>query len=144
MLKWALIIIFITIADVLATLELLSIIDLVELIALYLLTTVAGIFFLFLRRADFKAARQYAETELSKASKERTNGKFEKPTAEDIESLRPMILVGGFYFPAVILIVIPGILSDLVGVLLATPAISNHLVSRHLEKAKEEIVKSTP
>lgn len=144
MLKWALLIIFLTVVDVLATLELLTILEPVELIVLYFLTTIAGAFLLFLRRADFKASRQFAETELAEAFRERASGIFRRPTAKDFESLRPLILVGGYYVPAIILIAIPGVLSDLVGILLATPAVSNQLVDRQIKKGIEENAKSTP
>jgi UPF0716 family protein affecting phage T7 exclusion len=143
-LNWVLIIILLTVADLLATLELISMLDTFDLIALYLLTTIVGAFLLFLRREDFKAAKQFEETGLTEAYKERSKGIFKKPNAEDIESLRPMLLVGGVYIPAIVLLVIPGLLSDLVGALITIPAISSLLVNRQIEKTIEENAISTP
>ncbi len=142
MLKWILFAIIIIFVDILVTVELLSSLEPIAFVVLYLSTTVIGAILLFLRRADFKAARQVNNV-LTEAFKERVNGIFNKTTNRDLEDLRPMMLVA-IYMLAIIFIAIPGLVTDLVGILLATPFLSNWLVGIQIKRTLAEDVKLQP
>ena len=142
MLKWILFAIILILVDILVTVELLSLLEPIAFVTLYLSTTIIGAILLFLRRADFKAARQ-VENVLTEAFKERANGIFNKTTTKDLEELRPMILVA-IYMSAIIFIAIPGLVTDFVGILLATPFLSNWLVGRQIKRALVQDVKLQP
>jgi len=55
-------------------------------------------------------------------------------TTEEIQKLKPMVYVG-IYFPALVLIAITGIVSDIIGTLLVFPVLSNRLLVYKMNKA---------
>jgi len=114
-----------------------------ELIALYLLTTAIGLFVIYFKWCKSVEDLRLEAVLLSEAFRERANGIFRHSTKQDLEDLRSSILIGGYYVPALILIIIPGVVSDLFGTLVATSMVSNWLVNRQIQRVVKENEKTT-
>ncbi len=114
-----------------------------ELIALYLLTTAIGLFVIYYKWPQSAEDIRSENTLLSEAFKERANGIFRQSTKQDLEDLRSSILVGGYYIPALIFIIIPGLVSDLFGTLIATSVVSSWLVNRQIQRAVKDNEQTT-
>ena len=104
-----------------------------RLVGLYVATTALGAVFLYIQLPAFREAMN-AMKNIEKKWKKKLNDPEFKPTAEDIQKLKPMVFVG-VYFPALVLIAIPGIVSDVIGTLLVFPVISNWYVEHKMNKA---------
>ncbi len=131
--KWILLIIVLGVAEIATIGELHSIFGTKDLVILYVITTAIGALFLYLKSAELKIAMK-AMKGINKKFKKRAKDPNYKPTAEDIEKLSPMIFIG-IYVPALVLIAIPGIISDIIGTLMVFPYLSNWLVGRQVKKA---------
>lgn len=131
--KWILSIIILGIAEVASIGQLHSTLGLKDLVLLYVATTAVGAFFLYLKAPEFKSAMK-ATKGLEKKFKKKAKNSDYKPSPEEIEKLSPMMFIG-LYVPAIVLIAIPGIISDLIGILIVSPGLSSWLVSRQINKA---------
>lgn len=108
-----------------------------KLVGLYIATTALGAVFLYIQLPAFREAMK-AMKNIEKKWKKKLNDQEFKPTAEDIQKLKPMVFVG-VYFPALVLIAIPGIVSDVIGTLLVFPVISNWYVEHKMNKAMKNV-----
>lgn len=88
---------------------------------------------MYLKASEFKIAMK-AMKGIEKKFKKRVKNPEYKPTKEEIEKLSPMMFIG-MYVPAIVLIAIPGIISDFVGTLMVMPGLSSWLLSRQVNKA---------
>jgi UPF0716 family protein affecting phage T7 exclusion len=131
--KWVLLIIILGVAEVATIGQLHSIIGTRNLVFLYIATTAIGAFFLYLKASEFKIAMK-AMKGIEKKFKKRVKNPEYKPTREEIQKLSPMMFIG-MYVPAIVLIAIPGIISDFVGTLMVMPGLSSWLLSRQVNKA---------
>jgi UPF0716 family protein affecting phage T7 exclusion len=131
--KWIFLIIILGIVEITTIGELHSILGTKGLVILYIVTTVIGAFFLYLRLAEFKLAMKAMKGIQKKLKKRARDLNFE-PTVQEVEKLNPMMFIG-LYVPAICLIAIPGIVSDLIGILMVAPIVSNWLVERQVKKA---------
>lgn len=131
--KWILLIIILGVAEVATISQLHSMFGTRDLVVLYIVTTAVGALFLYLKAPEFKAAMK-ATKGIQKKLKKRAKNPDYKPTLKEIEKLSPMVFVG-LYVPALVLIAIPGVISDLVGTLMVFPGLSSWLVRRQINKA---------
>ncbi|MCP4492885.1 MAG: FxsA family protein [Gammaproteobacteria bacterium] len=131
--KWILLIIVLGVAEVATIGQLHSVLGTGYLVLLYIVTTAIGALFLYLKFSEFKAAMK-ATKGIQKKLKKRAQNPGYKPTSEEIERLSPMMFVG-LYVPALILIAIPGVISDIIGLLMVLPGLSSWLVRRQIDKA---------
>ncbi len=131
--KWILLIIILGVAEVATIGQLHSLFGTRNLVLLYIVTTAVGALFLYLKSSEFKVAMK-ATKGIQKKLKKRAQNPDYKPTLEDIEKLSPMMFVG-LYVPALILIAIPGIISDIIGIFMVLPGLSSWLVRRQISKA---------
>ncbi len=131
--KWFLLIIVLGVAEVVTIGELHSILGTKDLVILYVVTTAIGALFLFSRLSEFRVALK-AMKKIGKKFKKKARDPDYKPTSEEIIKLRPMMFVV-LYAPALVLIAIPGIISDILGIFMLFPYISNWLVGRKVKKA---------
>ncbi len=136
MIKWTLLIIILGIAEVATIGELHSIFGTKNLIILYVTTTAIGVFFLYLKSSKIKTAMK-AMKGIQKKLKKKMKSPEYKPSINEIEKLRPMMFIG-IYVPAIVLIAIPGIISDLIGILMVFPFLSNWLVEQQVKKVKSK------
>jgi UPF0716 family protein affecting phage T7 exclusion len=131
--KWILLIIVLGVAEVATIGQLHSLFGTRDLVLLYIVTTAVGALFLYLKASEFKVAMK-ATKGIQKKLKKRAQNPGYKPTLEDIEKLSPMMFVG-LCVPALILIAIPGIISDIIGIFMVLPGLSSWLVRRQISKA---------
>ena len=131
--KWVLILFVLGVVEVVTIGKLHSLFGTRDLVIIYIITTAIGAFLLYLKFSEFKTAMK-ATNGIQKKHKKKLNNPHYKPTVEEIEKLRPMMFVG-LYVPAVILVAVPGVISDLIGILIVMPGISAWLVRRQINKA---------
>jgi UPF0716 family protein affecting phage T7 exclusion len=131
--KWILLIIILGVVEVATIGQFQSILGTRNLVFLYIATTAIGAFFLYLKASEFKIAIK-AMKGIEKKFQKRVKNPEYKPTKEEIEKLTPMMFIG-MYVPAIVLIAIPGIVSDFVGTLMVLPGLSSWLLSRQMNKA---------
>ncbi len=131
--KWILLIIILGVAEIATIGELHSIFGTRDLVVLYVITTAIGALFLYLKSPELRIAMK-AMKRIDKKFKKKMRGPGYKPTTKEIEKLSPLIFMG-IYMPALVLIAIPGIISDVVGTLMVFPYLSNWLVGHQVKKA---------
>lgn len=135
--KWIAFIIILGIAEIATIGQLHTALGTSKLIVLYIVTTAIGAFFLYLKMPQFKAAVK-AGKRLDKKFKKQAQRQDYQPTAKDIEKVRPFMFIA-LYLPALILIAIPGIISDVVGILMVCPVLSDWLLQRSVDKYATKI-----
>lgn len=135
--KWIAFIIILGIAEIATIGQLHTALGTSKLIVLYIVTTAIGAFFLYLKMPQFKAAVK-AGKRLDKKFKKQAQRQDYQPTAKDIEKVRPFMFIA-LYLPALILIAIPGIISDVVGILMVFPVLSDWLLQRSVDKYATKI-----
>jgi UPF0716 family protein affecting phage T7 exclusion len=111
--KWIIFTVILGVVEVWSIGQLHGVLGTSKLVGLYIATTALGAVFLYIQYPAFCAAMNAMKKIEKKWTKKANNPNF-KPTAEDIQKLKPMAFVG-IYFPAVVLIAIPGIVSDVIG-----------------------------
>ena len=134
--KWIVFSLVLGVVEVWTIGELHSVLGTSRLIGLYLATTALGAVFLLIQLPAFREAMRTMKNIEKKWRKKFNNPEYQ-PTAEDIQKLKPMVFVG-IYFPALVLVAIPGIVSDVIGTLLVLPVISNWYIERTMNKALEK------
>jgi UPF0716 family protein affecting phage T7 exclusion len=137
--KWLIISVILGVVEVWTLGQLHPVLGTAKLVGLYLATTALGAVFLYLQLPALRAALDVMK-KLDKQWKKKLNNPEFKPTAEDIQKLKPMVFVG-VYFPALVLIAIPGIVSDVIGILLVLPVISNWYVSHKMNQAMRKALR---
>lgn len=104
-----------------------------NLVIVYVLTTLIGAFFLFLKLPRFRESMN-----LMKKAEKKFKKKFKDPevklSPKEIGQYGKTIFVG-IYFMACILIAIPGVVSDIVGILMGLPLLSNWALNYKLKNA---------
>lgn len=137
--KWIIFTIILGVVEVWFIGQIHGILGTAKLVGLYVTTTAIGAAFLYIQLPVFREALSAMKNIEKKWKKKIKNPEY-KPTAEDIKKLKPMVFVG-IYFPAIVLIAIPGIVSDVIGTLLVFPVISNwyleHKMNIAMKRAKQ-------
>lgn len=131
--KWILLIIVLGVVEMVTIGQFHSMFGTKNLIVFYIATTAIGAVFLYLKVPELKAAMK-ATKKIEKKLKQRAKNPDYKPTAKEIEKFSPMIFLG-LYIPALVLIAIPGIISDVIGILMVLPGLSSWLVRRQIINA---------
>lgn len=99
-----------------------------NLVALYTATTALGAVMLFIRYPACRAAKNASKKLYNKWKEKQKDPEF-IPSADDIAEQKIMAFVY-VYFPALALIVIPGIVTDVIGMLLLVPDISKRCTAK--------------
>ena len=133
MVKWLIFLAFLGVIEIAVIGRLHAALDLYKLVGLYIVTTLVGAALLLLQLKKFRAAMQ-AIRKLEKGLMKKFRDPAFKPSSVQVEQLSPLLFVT-LYVSAVILIAIPGIVSDVVGMLLALPLVSHYYVQSNLRKA---------
>jgi UPF0716 family protein affecting phage T7 exclusion len=135
--KWLIILPMLGVVEIFAISQLHTVLGTYKLVGLYLATTAIGAVFLLIQLPAFRQAMNTVKSLETRWKKRFGDPEF-KPTAEDIQKLKPMVFLG-VYIPAVVLIAIPGIVSDVVGTLLVLPVISNRYIEYQMNKAMKNV-----
>ena len=131
--KWMILLLTLGIAEIVTIGELHSRIGTNHLVPLYVVTTAIGAFLLYLNVSEFRSSVKKTK-KIQNKLKKKAQGPNYKPTASEIEKLRPLMFVGVFIL-AIVLVAIPGILSDLIGMVIALPFMSAWVVNQKVKKA---------
>ena len=130
--KYIIIILIIGISEITLTGKLHDLLGLKNVLLIYLFTTIIGAFILYLYSTKAKTALK-ATKKLGKKLKKKTKRSSYIPTQEELKKLQPSIYIGT-YIVAVILVVIPGILTDILGIIIVLPFISKWYINREINK----------
>ncbi|MCA0894908.1 FxsA family protein [Microbulbifer agarilyticus] len=131
--KSLLFLIILGISEVAVTGQLHSMLGLSSLIGLYVITTAIGGILLFLRYPEFKRSMK-ASKNLGKKFKNKISGKDHSLSSDQLKKLPPLFFVAR-YAIALGLVIAPGIVSDLVGVVMILPFITSYFIDRSVNKA---------
>ena len=99
-----------------------------KLVTLYVATTFLGAVVLFIRYPAFCAAKNASKKLYTKWQEEQKNKDY-IPSAENADKQKVMVFVY-VYLPALALIALPGIVTDIIGILLLMPAISKRCTEK--------------
>lgn len=137
--KWLVFLIILGVSEVAVIGQLHAILELYTLIVLYVITTALGAIFLGLQYPEFKRSMK-ASKSLGKKFKKQYTGPECSLSPEQIEKMRPFLFVG-CYGIAFTLIVIPGIISDILGIIMVIPIVISFFINRSIDKviAKAEL-----
>ena len=130
--KYIIIILIIGISEITLTGKLYDLLGLKNVLLIYLFTTIIGAFILYLYSTKAKTALKETKN-LDKKLKKKTKRSSYIPTQEELKKLQPSIYIGT-YIVAVILVVIPGILTDILGIIIVLPFISKWYINREINK----------
>ncbi|WHI50160.1 FxsA family protein [Microbulbifer sp. MLAF003] len=131
--EWLIFLVVLGVSEVVVIGQLHSILGLYTLIGLYVVTTAAGGLLLYLRYPEFRRSLK-ASRNLGKKFKNKVSGKEHSLSIEQLEKLSPMLFVAR-YGVALALIVAPGIVSDMVGVVMILPVVTSYFINRSIDKA---------
>jgi len=131
--KWLIFLIILGVSEVAVIGQLHSMLGLYALIGLYIVTTAIGGVFLYMQYPEFKRSMK-ASKKIGKKFKKQFVGEECSLSAEQLEKLRPFFFVVR-YGIAFALIVIPGVVSDIVGVVMVLPVVISYFINRSLDKA---------
>lgn len=126
--KWVALTFFVGITELWSTSLLHEILGTTKLIQLYVLTTVVGMLFLGFRLSEFKKAMESVE-KFRKNQKGKKMGMQHWSTEQFKPILKPMAFCI-IYVCSSILIAVPGIVTDVIGVLLILPITTNYLTRK--------------
>lgn len=133
--KYIIVIIIIGISEILLFGELQDLIGLKNVLLSYVATTLIAAFILYLNSSKSKNALKYSK--YSKNSGRKLRKKTRKPgfvpTQEELKKLQSSLYVS-LYIAAVILVVIPGVLTDALGIIIVVPFINNWYINREINK----------
>jgi UPF0716 family protein affecting phage T7 exclusion len=102
------------------------------LMGLYLVTTIVGAVFLLIQLPRFRRSWKFMK-DMEKGRIQAFKNPDNKPTAEELETIRPMLFFTLYFFAAVH-IAIPGIVSDFVGMVMVIPVLSNRYLDYKINK----------
>lgn len=135
--KWILALIVLGVAEVATIGQVHSVLGTRNLVLLYIVTTAIGAVLLYLKSSEFTAAMK-AMRGLEGGLREKAKEPEYKPTPEEVEELSPMLFIG-LYVPALVLIAIPGLIGDLIGIFMVLPGVSSWLIKRQKYKAMSRV-----
>jgi UPF0716 family protein affecting phage T7 exclusion len=130
--KYIIIIILVGISEITLIGELHDLIGLKEMLLVYTSTTIIGAYILYLYSSKAKRAMK-ASKKIGKKLQKKTKKSSYIPTHDELEKIRPSIYIG-IYIIAVALVVIPGILTDIIGMTIVIPFINKWLINREINK----------
>ncbi len=130
--KYIIIIILVGVSEIILTGELRDLIGLKEMLLVYISTTIVGACILYLYSSKAKRAKKLSKKRGRKLQKKTKKSSY-IPTHDELEKLRPSIYIG-IYIIAVVLVTIPGILTDLIGIIIVIPFINKWLINREINK----------
>lgn len=130
--KYIIIIILVGISEITLIGELHDLIGLKEMLLVYTSTTIIGAYILYLYSSKAKRAMK-ASKKIGKRLQKKTKKSGYIPTHDELEKIRPSIYIG-IYIIAVALVVIPGILTDIIGMTIVIPFINKWLINREINK----------
>ena len=130
--KYIIIIIIIGISEIALIGELYDLLGLKVMFLTYVSTTIIGAFVLYLYSSKAKYALK-ASKKLGRNFKKRIMKHGHRLTQKEIEKLKPSIYINA-YIAAVVLIVLPGILTDILGLVIVLPHISKWYINREINK----------
>lgn len=130
--KWIIYIFTLGLSEVLTITYLHNYLGMLYLIVLYVATTVIGATLLLLQYPRFRLAF-HKMNKLEKKFRNKLKDPEYKATSEEIETLKPMLYVS-VYVMSAILVAVPGIITDFVGLFMVIPAVSSHLINRQITK----------
>jgi UPF0716 family protein affecting phage T7 exclusion len=102
------------------------------LMGLYLVTTIFGAVFLVIQLPRFRRSWKFMR-DMEKGKFQALKNPDHKPTAEELEKIRPLLFFTLYFFAAVH-IAIPGIVSDFVGMIMVIPVLSNRYLDYKISK----------
>ena len=137
MVKWLIFLAILGVIEIAVIGRLHAALGLYKLVGLYVFTTLVGAALLLVQLKKFRAAMQTIN-KLEKGFLKKFRDPAFRPSPQQVEKLSPLLFVT-LYVSAVILIAIPGIVSDVVGMLLALPLVSHYYVQSNLRKAVARI-----
>ena len=132
--KYFISIIILGIIEITTTGYLHDLIGAAKLVGLYIITTIIGAFFLYIKLPEAKKAL-ISVKKIKKKLKKSMKKTGYKPTHVDLLKLKPSYYLS-IYIPAVILIAIPGVITDILGIIMAFPFVSNWLIERSMNKQR--------
>ena len=130
--KWLIYLAILGVVEVAVIGKLHEVLGFYKLIGLYLVTTIIGAVFLLVQLPAFRQALKFMR-KLEKGSIKKFKRPDYQPTADDIEEMRPLLFFTLYAFAAVH-IIIPGIVTDFIGMLLIVPFISNAYINHKIDK----------
>ena len=130
--KYIILILIIGISEITLTGELHDLIGLKNLFIAYVSTTLIGLSILYIYSPKAKKALKASKKSAKKIIKKTKKSGY-IPTHEELKKLQPAIYIGT-YIAAVILVIIPGILTDILGIVIVVPFISKWYINRELNK----------
>jgi UPF0716 family protein affecting phage T7 exclusion len=133
MLKWLIFLAVLGVIEIAVIGRLHAALGLYKLVGLYILTTLFGAVLLLMQLKKFRAAMKTIN-KLEKGFMKNFNDPEFRPSPQQVEKLGPLLFVT-LYVSAAILIAIPGIVSDIVGMILALPMVNDYYVRSNLRKA---------
>ncbi|MDH5327209.1 MAG: FxsA family protein [Gammaproteobacteria bacterium] len=125
--KWFVLLLLLGIVEVVLVAQLHEMMGMTNLVILYIATTLVGTIILLLRLPEFK--RSWKGMRNNKSSLKKLNKTGRNISQEEIQQIKPFLFIT-VYLPALILIAIPGIVTDAVGIVILVPVVSNWLVGR--------------
>lgn len=131
--KWLVFLIILGVSEVAVIGQLHSLLGLSTLIALYIVTTAIGAVFLYMQYPEFKRSMR-ASKSLGKKFRKQFDGEKHNLSPEQLEKLRPVFFMAR-YGIAFVLIVIPGIVSDIVGIIMVVPVVISYFINRSIDRA---------
>ena len=140
--KWLIYLALIGVIEVSVIGKLHGILGFYKLIGVYITTTLIGAIFLVLQLQEFRKSWKYMK-KLEKKSLKKFKDKNYKLTVEELEKAQPMLFFM-IYSYAVVLIAIPGIVSDIIGIIIVIPFISNYYLEFKMNKAKQKLNAEKP
>lgn len=130
--KYIIIIILIGIFEILLMEELHDLLGLKVMLLTYISTTIFGAMILYLDSSKVKKALK-ATKRTGRKLKKKTKKSGHIATQDELDKLKSTIYVST-YIAAVILIVLPGILTDILGVFIVLPYISKWYIKKEINK----------
>ena len=130
--KYIIIIILVGISEIILIGELHDLIGLKEMLLVYISTTIVGACILYLYSSKAKRAMKLSK-KIGKKLQKKTKKSSYIPTHDELEKLQPSVYVG-IYIIAIALVAIPGILTDLIGMIIVIPFINKWLINREINK----------
>lgn len=127
-----LVIFLIGIAEIISIGELHSVLGTLNLVLLYIVTTIIGAAFLLFQYPKYRPhINKLDNAEVSEDIKEKIEASTLSP--REAAKLRHFAFSAVFYM-ACLLVAVPGIITDIIGILLVIPYISNYIIKKQINK----------
>lgn len=143
--KWITGLLLLGLAELLLVVKLHQWFDIKMLVVIYLATTLVGfIFHKIMERYIF--SKQFAQaTYLNKKARRRLDRKIENSQAlNEDEQLHYKFVIGTLFFTfALILIVMPGLLTDIIGMIIVIPGLMNKILDKAMVAYNEQALRNS-